>query len=152
MKKITLLFSCLLCHPLVDAAWVFFDSANGTSDEYYESTIKPQGKTTTIKTFSAFSLPNRVPIYDPKVPGKVVNLVKSASEQSSLEFDCKEKTVQLKSRVFYADLAGKFPIISYKNNDKVIEDDNSDFSKQFQKKPIDTDQSRNLRLMRLACP
>jgi hypothetical protein len=34
----------------------------------------------------------------------------------------------------------------------VIENDNSDFSKQFQKKPIYADQSRNLRLMQLACP
>ena len=152
MKKIPLLLAACLMTPVVGATWVYFDSANGTADEYYDSAIKPQGKTTTVKTFSAFSMPNRLPTYDPKVPGKVLGLVKYSSEQSELEFDCKEKTVQLKSRVFYADTAGKFPIITYKNNDKVIENDNSDFSKQFQKKPLYSDQDRNLRLMQLACP
>jgi len=152
MTKITLLLTGLLMSSWAGAAWVYFDSANGTADEYYDSAITPQGKTTTVKTFSAFSVPNRVPFYDPKIKGKVVSLVKFSSEQSSLEFDCKEKTVQVKSRVFYADLEGKFPLISYKNNDKVIENDNSDFSKQFQKQPIYADQSRNLRLMQLACP
>jgi hypothetical protein len=152
MKKITLLLAGLLMSPFAGAAWVYFDNANGTSDEYYDSAITPQGKTTVVKTFSAFSVPNRVPFYDPKIKGKVVSLVKFSSEQSSFEFDCKDKTIQLKSRVFYADLEGKMPIVSYKNNDKVIENDNSDFSKQFQKKPLYSDQTRNLRLMQLACP
>ena len=152
MTKITLLLAALLMSPMAGAAWVYFNSANGTADEYYDSAITPQGKATTVKTFSAFSVPHRVPFYDPKIKGKVVSLVKFSSEQSSFEFDCKDKTVQLKSRVFYADTAGKFPIISYKSNDKVIEDDNSDFSKQFQKKPIYSDQDRNVRLMQLACP
>jgi len=152
MTKITLLLAGLVMSPWTGAAWVYFDSANGTADEYYDSAITPQGKTTTVKTFSAFSVPNRVPFYDPKIKGKVVSLVKFSSEQSSFEFDCKDKTIQLKSRVFYTDLEGKMPLISYKSNDKVIENDNSDFSKQFQKKPIYADQSRNLRLMQLACP
>ncbi len=151
MKKTTLLLACLLSHPFVGAAWVYFDNASGTADEYYDTAIKPQGKTTNVKTFSAFSMANRVPTYDPKVPGKVLSLLKFSSEQSLLEFDCKEKTVQLKSRIFYADAEGKIPIITYKNNDKVIEDDNSDFAKQFQKKPISSDQTRNLRLMQVAC-
>jgi hypothetical protein len=151
MKKVTALLVCLLFQPLGHAAWVYFDDGNGSSDDYYESTITPQGKTTVVKTFSAFSIVNRVPLYDAKVKGKVSQLVKFGSEQSSYEFDCKEKTVQLKSRVFYADREGKLVIISYKNNDKVIENDNSDFAKQFQKKPIYSDQSRNLKLMALAC-
>ncbi len=151
MKKVTALLVCLLLQPLGHAAWVYFDDGHGSSDDYYESTITPQGKTTVVKTFSAFSIVNRLPLYDAKVKGKVSQLVKFGSEQSSYEFDCKEQTVQLKSRVFYADREGKLPIISYKNNDKVIENDNSDFAKQFQKKPIYSDQSKNLKLMALAC-
>lgn len=152
MLKSFALLACLLFHPFGHSAWVYFDDGNGSTDDYYDSAITPQGKNTTIKTFTAHAIVNRVPFYDPKIKGKVTQFVKFGSEQSSYEFDCKEKTVQLKSRVFYADLEGKFPLISYKNNDKVIQNDNSDFSKQFQKQPIYSDQSRNLRLMQLACP
>jgi len=151
MFKMFVLLAFSLIHACGHCAWVYFDDGNGSSDDYYDSAISPQGKTTMVKTFTAHAIVNRVPFYDPKLKGKVTQFVKFGSEQSSYEFDCKEKTVQLKSRVFYADREGKLVIISYKNTDEVIGNDNSDFAKQFQKKPIYSDQTRNLKLLSLAC-
>ena len=151
MFKMFVLLAFSLIHACGHCAWVYVDDGNGSSDDYYDSAISPQGKTTMVKTFTAHAIVNRVPFYDPKLKGKVTQFVKFGSEQSSYEFDCKEKTVQLKSRVFYADREGKLVIISYKNTDEVIGNDNSDFAKQFQKKPIYSDQTRNLKLLSLAC-
>ena len=76
MFKLFALLACLLFHASGHSAWVYFDDGNGSTDDYYDSAISPQGKTTTIKTFTAHAIVNRVPFYDPKIKGKVTQLVR----------------------------------------------------------------------------
>ena len=132
------------------ATWIFLGFDNGNAAEYYDSAIDTKGQTVVIKSFSQKTVKDMVPIYDPKKPEKYTLLL-FRSEQSSYEFNCKEKTIQLVSRTFYHDVQGHFPIITHNAKDKAIEDGNSEFARQFRKSDINPRSGKNTRLMALAC-
>ena len=140
---------CAVIQP-VYAKWLFLGFDNGNAAEYYDPAIDTKGQTVVVKSFSQKPVKDMVPIYDPKKPEKYT-LILFRSEQSSYEFNCKEKTIQLQSRTFYHDVQGHFPIITHNAKDKVIEEGNSEFARQFKKSEIQLRSGKNMRLMSLAC-
>lgn len=139
-----------LTQASVQAAWLHLSDNNGNSNEYYDSAIDSRGKTSNIKTFNALAVKAQVPLYNPKAKPKV-QLARYASELSTYEFNCKDKTVQLTSRTFYADVDGKLPIVTHKGKDTFIQESNSEFANQFKSTPIYSDSAKNMLLMGLAC-
>jgi hypothetical protein len=150
MKRAWLFAWLLLALPWANAAWVFLGFDNGNAAEYYDPAISNKGQTVVIKSFSEKTVKDMVPIYDPKKPEKYT-LILFRSEQSSYEFNCKEKTIQLTSRTFYHDVQGHFPIITHNAKDKVIEEGNSEFARQFRKSDINARSGKNTRLLAIAC-
>lgn len=150
MRNAWLLVLFCLMGSGANAAWVFLGFDNGNAAEYYDPKIDSKGPGATVKSFSQKTVKDMVPIYDPKRPEKYT-LILFRSEQSSYEFDCKEKTVQLVSRTFYQDVQGRFPIITHNAKDKAIEEGNSEFAKQFRKSNVNARSGKNTRLMALAC-
>ena len=150
MKRIGALACLILMCSTANAAWVFLGFDNGNAAEYYDPSIDTKGQTVVVKSFSQKTVKDMVPIYDPKKPEKYT-LILFRSEQSSYEFNCKEKTIQLVSRTFYHDVQGHFPIITHSAKDKVIEEGNSEFARQFRKSDINPRSGKNTRLMNLAC-
>lgn len=151
MRKAVLSVLLMVAWPLAQAGWVFLGFDNGNAAEYYDANIENKGPTSTIKSFSEKTVKDMVPIYDPNKPEKYT-LVMFRSEQSSYEFNCKDKTIQLVSRTFYHDVQGRFPIITHQAKDKAIEEGNSEFARQFRKSDINPRSGKNTRLMALACP
>ena len=150
MRKACLFVVLLSCQPLAQATWLFLGFDNGNAAEYYDPSIENKGQTAVVKSFSQKPVKDMVPIYDPAKPEKYT-LVSFRAEQSSYEFNCKEKSIQLTSRTFYHDVQGKFPIITHTAKDKAIEEGNSDFAKQFRKSMVNARSGKNTRLMALAC-
>lgn len=150
MKRAVLFTLLCFVFPLAHAAWVFLGFDNGNAAEYYDPSIDSKGQSVVIKNFSQKTVKDMVPIYDPKKPEKYT-LILFRSEQSSYEFNCKEKSIQLVSRTFYHDVQGHFPIITHNAKDKVIEEGNSEFARQFRKSEINPRSGKNNRLMALAC-
>lgn len=150
MRKAWLLALWMFTWSGANAAWVFLGFDNGNAAEYYDPSIDNKGQTSVVKSFSQKTVKDMVPIYDPKKPEKYT-LILYRAEQSSYEFNCKEKTIQLVSRTFYHDVQGHFPIITHKAKDKAIEEGNSDFARQFRKGEINPRSGKNTRLMALAC-
>ena len=119
----------------MQAAWIYIGTDEGGSGEYYHPDIQRRGSTATLNSFTVLSVPDMAPIWDPKKPTRY-KLVKFESEMSTYQFDCKAKTVQLTKRVFYSDGGGLFPIIEHRSTDKLLQEHNSEFAKQFRKTPI----------------
>ncbi len=150
MKKIALLLSVIFAPYSVMAAWVYFDGNYGNALQYYDPNISAKGKSSTLRIFNMLSVQDMVPIYDANAP-KHLRMVMYASELSTYDFNCKEKTIHLVSRTFYNDIDGKFPILTYKHTDKFIEQGNSDFTKQCRKRTVLPNQDKPLKMMALAC-
>ena len=150
MKRVAVFVLLALSQAAVHAAWLHLSDNNGNSNEYYDSAIDSRGKTSGIKTFNALAVKAQVPLYNAKAKPKV-QLTRYASELSTYEFNCKEKTVQLMSRTFYADVDGKLPIVTHKSKDTFIQESNSEFANQFKPTPVYSDSDKNNRLMSLAC-
>ena len=150
MKRWMVFAMCGMAQAVAHAAWLHLNDNHGNWDEYYDSAIDSRGKTSNIKTFSALSVKGQVPLYNAKAKPKV-QLVRYRAELSNYEFNCKEKTVQLMSRTFYADADGKFPIITHTSKDTFIQESNSEFAHQFKPTPVYSDHTRNVLLMSLAC-
>jgi len=140
----------LLCCISAQAEWVYFYTDFGNSREYYNPALANHGKATVVRVFSQFSVPEMVPIDDPKGVFKF-RLMPFVSEQSSYEFDCKAQTVQLLSRTFYRDVAGKSQIVTYQSKDKFITQSSSAFSRQFQKTRVFPENFKAVKLMGVAC-
>jgi hypothetical protein len=150
MKKIALLLGLWCVQNLALASWVYFDGNYGNALVYYDPNIEVKGKSSTLKIFNMLTVQDMVPIYDAGAPKKL-RMVVYSSELSTYEFNCKEETIHLKSRTFYNDVDGKFPILTYKNTDKFIEQGNSDFAKQFRKRKVFPNHDKPLKMMNLAC-
>ena len=147
----TLLWLCgLAFHGQVLANWQFLGFDSGNASEYYDPAIDRKGATVVIRSFSQKTVPDMVPVYDPKDPQRHV-LINFRAEQSSYEFNCKENTLQLMSRTFYHDIEGRSPIVTHTAKDKVIEEGNSEFARQFRKSTLDPRSGKNSRLRALAC-
>ena len=143
------LLACQL--GVAQAAWVYFGDVYNASNEFYDNAIQNKGTTSVIKTFSMLPVPEQAPVHDPKAKVNATQLVKYRAELSSYEFNCKNKTVQLVDRTFYADPDGKFPIVTHKAKDAFITDSNSSFSSQFLVKPVYPNNYQAVKLMGLAC-
>jgi hypothetical protein len=139
-----------MTHGVGQAAWLHLSDNNGNANEYYESAIDNRGKTSNVTTFNALAVKAQVPLYNAKAKPKV-QLARYSSELSIYEFNCKDKTVQLTSRTFYADVDGKLPIVTHKSKDTFIQESNSEFARQFKTTPVYSDSSKNNFLMGLAC-
>jgi len=150
MKRWMVFALCGMAQAVAHAAWLHLNDNHGNSDDYYDSAIDSRGKTTNIRTFSALGVKGQVPLYNAKTKPKV-QLLRYRSELSTYEFNCKDKTIQLMSRTFYADLDGKFPIITHTNKDTFIKESNSEFANQFKTTPVNPDNIRGSLLMELAC-
>lgn len=150
MKKLWLCLCAGLLPLAAAAAWVFLDDNRGNGSEYYETSIENKGRSSVIKTFAEVAVKGQAPSYDPKTL-KVTGLVPFLSELSSYEFNCKDQSVQLTSRTFYVDRGGKVPLMTHKENDKFIQESNSDFAKQFRKTPVNLDSEKMVKLSKLAC-
>ena len=150
MKRLGL--ACLLwCGVSAQAAqWIYFHSAMGNSSEYFNPAMTRQGQSTILRTFSRFSMPEMVPLDDPKGVFKF-KLLPFASEQSAYALDCQSKTVQLTRRTFYRDPDGKIQIITYQDNDPFIAKSNSEFAKQFLKTRVFPENVKAVKMMNLAC-
>lgn len=152
MKKIACLW--LMCWLALQtqawAAWVYFDGNYGNALQYYDPNIEAKGKSVTLRIFNMLTVQDMVPIYDAGAPKKL-RMVVYSSDLSTYEFNCKEQTIHLLSRTFYNDVDGKFPILTYKHNDKFIEQGNSDFAKQFRKRRVFPNHDKPLKMMNLAC-
>lgn len=147
----TLLCLCALAwHGVALANWRFLGIDNGTASEYYDPAIDRKGATVVIRSFSQKTVPDMVPVYDPKDPQRHV-LVNFQAEQSAYEFNCKENTLQLVSRTFYRDTEGRVPIVTHTAKDKTIEEGNSEFARQFRKSTPNPRSGKNSRLRALAC-
>ena len=134
----------------VQAAWIYIGTDECGSGEYYHPDIQRRGSTATLNSFTVLSVPDMAPIWDPKKPTRY-KLVKFESEMSTYQFDCKAKTVQLTKRVFYSDGGGLFPIIEHRSTDKLLQEHNSEFAKQFRKTPISFKSNKMLILADYAC-
>ena len=150
MRRICVLLGCLGCHAVATASWQFFGYDHGNSAEYYDPVIDRKGATVVVRNFSQKTVQDMVPVYDPKKPERYV-LINFRAEQSSYEFNCKENTLQLVSRTFYRDIEGRSPIVTHLAKDKVIEEGNSEFARQFRKGVVDARSGKNARLRALAC-
>lgn len=150
MKRWMVLALCGMAQALAHAAWLHLSDNNGNANEYYDSAIDSRGKTSNITTFNALAVKAQVPLYNAKAKPKV-QLARYSSELSTYEFNCKDKTVQLMSRTFYADVDGKLPIVTHKSKDTFIQESNSDFAHQFKPTPVYSDHAKNVLLMSLAC-
>lgn len=150
MKRWMVFAMCGIAQAVAHAAWLHLSDNNGNANEYYDSAIENRGKTSNIKTFNALAVKAQVPLYNPKAKPKV-QLTRYSSELSTYEFNCKDKTVQLMSRTFYADVDGKLPIVTHKSKDTFIQESNSDFAHQFKPTPVYSDHAKNVLLMSLAC-
>lgn len=145
------LLVCGLLFPVWGhAAWQFLGFDNGNAAEYYDPAIQSKGQVKVITSFSEKPLQDMVPIHDPKHLDKYT-LLMFRSEQSTYEFDCKAKTVQLTSRIFYRDVQGRFPLLTHTAKDPDVADASSEFAKQFRKTPVNARSGKNTRLMALAC-
>lgn len=150
MRQTLLWLAWLGFHGVALANWQFLGFDNGNSAEYYDPAIDRKGATVVIRSFSQKSVQDMVPVYDPKDAQRPV-LINFRAEQSSYEFNCKENTLQLISRTFYRDTEGRFPIVTHTAKDKVIEEGNSEFARQFRKSTPDPRSGKNTRLRALAC-
>jgi hypothetical protein len=136
----------------VQASWVRFGDVYGNADIWYDNKIDNKGSTSEIRTFMIYPVRRQVPLSDPKAINRdKVKLVTARSELSSYEFDCKNQSVQLKYRIFYADVDGKFMLVEHKSNDVFITESNSIFAQQFQKRPVFPNNFEVSKTMAIAC-
>jgi hypothetical protein len=142
-----------LCLPLVaQASWQRFGDVYGNADIWYDNKIDNKGSTSEIRTFMVYPVRAQVPLSDPKATNRdKVKLVTARSELSSYEFDCKNSTVQLKYRIFYADVDGKFMLVEHKAKDVFITESNSSFAQQFVKRPVFPNNPEVVKTMNIAC-
>jgi hypothetical protein len=134
------------------AAWTRFGDVYGNADIWYDNKIDNKGSTSEIRTFMIYPVRAQVPLSDPKATNRdKVKLVTARSELSSYEFDCKNSTVQLKYRIFYADVDGKFMLVEHKAKDVFIADSNSSFAQQFVKRPVFPNNPEMVKTMNIAC-
>jgi hypothetical protein len=132
------------------AGWIFFTNNNSSANEYYFSPIEEKGSIKVLRTFTYTPIEGKVPFHTPKAVVKVT-LYPFASEQSAYEINCQDQTIQLMSRIFYRDGAGKQPFITHNFNDKFIQESNSEFARQFLKTRIHYEDIKHFRMAEIAC-
>lgn len=145
----------LLCCAVIGASsswagWVFFTNNSHGSNDYYFAPVEDKGKVKVLRTFTQLPVDAKVPFHTPKAVVKVT-LYNYSSEQSTYEINCQEQSIQLMERVFYRDMVGKLPLITYQGKDGFIQQSNSEFAKQFIKTPLHFDDIRHYRMHEVAC-
>ena len=136
--------------PYAWSGWVFFTNNSHGSNDYYYSPIEDKGKVKVLRTFTQMPVDAKVPFHTPKAVVKVT-LYPFASEQSTYEINCQEQTIQLMTRIFYRDGAGKVPFITHNQNDTFIQQSNSEFARQFLKTRIHYEDIKHYRMAEVAC-
>ena len=150
MTKYLFVLCVALLQPSAWAGWVFFTNNNSSANEYYFSPIEDKGKVKVLRTFTYPPLEGKVPFHTPKAVVKVT-LYPYASDQSTYEINCQEQTIQLMTRIFYRDGAGKVPFITHNQNDVFIQQSNSEFARQFLKTRIHYEDIKHYRMAEVAC-
>jgi hypothetical protein len=150
MAKYLFVLCVLALQPSVWAGWVFFTNNNSSGNEYYFSPVEDKGKIKVLRTFTYMPLEGKVPFHTPKAIVKVT-LYPFASEQSTYEINCQDQTIQLMTRIFYRDGAGKVPFITHNQNDTFIQQSNSEFARQFLKTRIHYEDIKHFRMAEVAC-
>ena len=150
MTKYLFVLCVALLQPSAWAGWVFFTNNNSSANEYYFSPIEDKGKVKVLRTFTYPPLEGKVPFHTPKAVVKVT-LYPYASDQSTYEINCQDQTIQLMTRIFYRDGAGKVPFITHNQNDVFIQQSNSEFARQFLKTRIHYEDIKHYRMAEIAC-
>ena len=150
MAKYLFVLCALTFQTTAWAGWVFFTNNNSSANEYYFSPVEDKGKIKVLRTFTYPPLEGKVPFHTPKAVVKVT-LYPFASEQSTYEINCQEQTIQLMTRIFYRDGAGKVPFITHNLNDTFIQQSNSEFARQFLKTRIHYEDIKHYRMAEVAC-
>lgn len=154
MKTVTYKFliasAAFFLQPIANAGWVYFDDNYGTTNEYYFAPVENKGSIKVIRTFTYLPLDAKAPISTPKATVKVT-LYPYGSEQSTYEINCKDRTIQLMTRIFYRDPAGQRPLVTHNHNDAFIQGSNSEFAKQFIKTRINYEHIKHYRIAETAC-
>ena len=150
MAKYLFVLCALTFQPAAWAGGVFFTNNNSSANEYYFSPVEDKGKIKVLRTFTYPPLEGKVPFHTPKAVVKVT-LYPFASEQSTYEINCQEQTIQLMTRIFYRDGAGKVPFITHNQNDTFIQQSNSEFARQFLKTRIHYEDIKHYRMAEVAC-
>lgn len=150
MTKYLFVLCVALLQPSAWAGWVFFTNNNSSANEYYFYPIEDKGKVKVMRTFTYPPLEGKVPFHTPKAVVKVT-LYPYASDQSTYEINCQEQTIQLMTRIFYRDGAGKVPFITHNQNDVFIQQSNSEFARQFLKTRIHYEDIKHYRMAEIAC-
>jgi hypothetical protein len=150
MSKYLLVLFTLVSQSAAWAGWQYLTNNNGSFNEYYFAPIENKGKVKVMRTFTPLPIDAKVPYHTPKAVVKVM-LYNYASEQSTYEINCQEQTIQLMTRIFYRDGAGKIPFITHQVKDDFIQGSTSEFSKQFIKTPLHLDDIKHYRMAEVAC-
>ena len=150
MTKYLFVLCVAMLQPSTWAGWVFFTNNNSSANEYYFYPLEDKGKVKVLRTFTYPPLEGKVPFHTPKAVVKVT-LYPFASEQSTYEINCQDQTIQLMTRIFYRDGAGKVPFITHNQNDVFIQQSNSEFARQFLKTRIHYEDIKHYRMAEIAC-
>ena len=150
MSKYLFLYCAVVWHSTLWAGWVFLTNNNHGANDYYYAPVEDKGKIKVLRTFTQMPVDAKVPFHTPKAVVKVT-LYNYSSEQSTYEINCQEQTIQLMTRIFYRDGAGKVPFITHNQNDTFIQQSNSEFARQFLKTRIHYEDIKHFRMAEVAC-